>query len=266
MEMIVLEEESEISVVNENFHDASAENAASKIHFVEDNDVPAAVPGLEEVGNSCCRDTAVFLVCFVSLTGLILSVSSVNLFVYTSKTVTRHNSEWESKTDQLQTSYNNNLIKERDQLQTSYDNLIKERDRLQTSCSNLTNERDQLQTSCTNLTKNNNQLQTSYNKLTKKHGDLQRKLKGIEASCKNLTEEREELKKNLHDFATGVLGSLTIKKMKTVLKQSIMIRKAAGMMESVPFYTYGCVKRKSFHNSASTPTKLRTISAFLNFS
>ncbi|XP_033479011.2 uncharacterized protein LOC117254724 [Epinephelus lanceolatus] len=202
MEMIVLEEESEISVVNENLHDASAENAASKIHFVEDNDMPAAVPGLEEVGNSCCRDTAVFLVCFVSLTGLILSVSSVNLFVYTSKTVTRHNSEWESKTDQLQTSYNNNLIKERDQLQTSYDNLIKERDWLQTSCSNLTKERDQLQTSCTNLTKKNNQLQTSYNKLAKKNGDLQRKLEGIEASCKNLTEEREELKKNLHDFAS----------------------------------------------------------------
>ncbi|XP_049901305.1 CD209 antigen-like protein C [Epinephelus moara] len=188
MEMIVLEEESEISVVNENLHDASAKNAASKIHFVEDNDRTAAVPGLEGVGNSCCRDTAVFLVCFVSLTGLILSVSSVNLFVYTSKTVTRHNSEWESKTNPLQTSYNNNLIKERDQLQTSYNNLTKERDQLKTSYNNLTKERDQLQ--------------TSYNKLAKKNGDLQRKLEGIEASCKNLTEEREELKKNLHDFAS----------------------------------------------------------------
>lgn len=49
MEMIVLEEESEISVVNENLHDASAKNPASKIHFVEDNDVPAAVPGETEI-------------------------------------------------------------------------------------------------------------------------------------------------------------------------------------------------------------------------
>ncbi|XP_042340447.1 C-type lectin domain family 4 member F-like [Plectropomus leopardus] len=159
MEMVFHEEEPEILMITENLHDASAEKPDSKSRFVEDSEVSAAVPGTEEVGNSCCRDTAVFLLCLISLSGLILSVSSISLFFYMSKTVARRNSE-------------NNLMRQRDQSDTSYNNLTNENEQLQKKIKALTIDRNDLQRKLEDI-------EASYKNLTEESEKLRRNLDGF---------------------------------------------------------------------------------------
>ncbi|KAB5518544.1 hypothetical protein PHYPO_G00167280 [Pangasianodon hypophthalmus] len=72
------------------------------------------------------------------------------------------NSETETETELLNTSYNNLTI---DELRTSYADLVKEKHQLQNSYTKLVKENDQLQTSYTDLVKERHQLMRNREEL-----------------------------------------------------------------------------------------------------
>ncbi|XP_022611428.1 CD209 antigen-like protein E [Seriola dumerili] len=161
MEMVTYDDESEMSMVYENFHDATVRNDALKSRSGEDSNVPAA-PGIK-----LYRLVAVSfgLLCILQAT---LNIS-LRLALYTEATC-------------------KNLTEERDDLERK----LKTSD-TEARCKNLTEERDDLERKLKTSV-------SQRDSLTEERDELKRINSDTEARCKTLTEERDDLERKLKTF------------------------------------------------------------------
>ncbi|KAM3620151.1 uncharacterized protein V6R79_018941 [Siganus canaliculatus] len=163
---------------------------------------------------------------------------NVNYNFVSKQTNTKGSSDWKMEMLQLKTSYNN-VTEEKQHLQTSYSNISKDRDEWQKKFEAMTKERDDLQT----------KLQDRHHTLLVKEIMIsENSLSETEATNRKLVSGKCGLQ-SLQGLGTGVLGTLTVDKVKTVDKLRPLILKTAGTMKTALCHTSGSVKRKFLHEN-----------------